>query len=573
MRKALLILIALAGLGFGNEIGSGTGSSYPYTLDRDTAPETADNFAREDVPNDIASAVIKVEVTLGSAPAGSYSDVATRLNALSLSTGAFVIVDEPVRLSTGIIALNLRVSTETITRDMRASSQTLTTNLRVSTETLTANLSITTGTLASNHIASMTIVDAYMFANNISTGVLQSDIDTLKNSPKKFYFTLNDDIDSAPQYYMTRSTIPSTTRTLTRTLSEATPTTEITISTWVVNYGAITEIKAGRVNCEYYASMSAGTANIIFVVYDGTGTAMIPENIISSTVPQGITTTLEERIAYFTLFVNYTLKSKYGSVAMIAYENNTPDRILTLNCGGSYDGHIDFPANSLEVSVSKIIAGQDITISPNSGIADVTVNLSTSALTRTSSTTFNAGIQGTSMVLTNGATFYGKLNTRYITSGDAGVAGDVFTHFVSSDSWGKASGGGSAPAGASGSTTYYMTLGGYMQDIYASATIPYDTRVMPDSVTITGIMAYAPYSALITTDWELKASTGSSSAPTWATSIGTISLSSATTTGWKTLTYDINDSATFIGAFVNWCPTSGTIPVGAGVIVRYWRKQ
>lgn len=75
------------------ELGSGSNTSYPAALDTDVFRETTTTYARADVPNDLAAAVIAIETELGTDPAGAYADVKTRLDALA--GGKVVIIKEP----------------------------------------------------------------------------------------------------------------------------------------------------------------------------------------------------------------------------------------------------------------------------------------------------------------------------------------------------------------------------------------------------------------------------------------------------------------------------------------------
>ena len=65
-------------------IGSGSGSSYPGTLDTQTAvevdsPAAGKTKARAAVPNDLAACVLAIETELGTNPKGSKADVKTFL--------------------------------------------------------------------------------------------------------------------------------------------------------------------------------------------------------------------------------------------------------------------------------------------------------------------------------------------------------------------------------------------------------------------------------------------------------------------------------------------------------------
>ena len=62
------------------ELGAGSGTSYPASLDVDNTVEVdASTKVRADVPNDLAAAIIAVQAELGTNPAGSITDVKTFL--------------------------------------------------------------------------------------------------------------------------------------------------------------------------------------------------------------------------------------------------------------------------------------------------------------------------------------------------------------------------------------------------------------------------------------------------------------------------------------------------------------
>jgi len=63
-----------------SELGAGSGTSYPASLDVDNTVEVdASTKVRADVPNDLAAAIIAVQTELGTDPAGSMTDVKTFL--------------------------------------------------------------------------------------------------------------------------------------------------------------------------------------------------------------------------------------------------------------------------------------------------------------------------------------------------------------------------------------------------------------------------------------------------------------------------------------------------------------
>lgn len=76
---------------FSEELGSGSGTSYPSGLDTDNTIETPDDYAREDVINDAYAAIVAMQNELGTSPSGIYSDLKTRLLSLVVSTRTAVI--------------------------------------------------------------------------------------------------------------------------------------------------------------------------------------------------------------------------------------------------------------------------------------------------------------------------------------------------------------------------------------------------------------------------------------------------------------------------------------------------
>lgn len=64
------------------EIGSGSGTGYPGVIDTDATSESATTLARFGWANDAVAAVIAVQTELGVNPAGSFSTVVARLDAI-----------------------------------------------------------------------------------------------------------------------------------------------------------------------------------------------------------------------------------------------------------------------------------------------------------------------------------------------------------------------------------------------------------------------------------------------------------------------------------------------------------
>lgn len=69
------------------ELGAGSGTGYPSAIDSDVTVETTNDYARIQVANDLAAAIVAIETELGISPSGGYATVLARLNALSASGG------------------------------------------------------------------------------------------------------------------------------------------------------------------------------------------------------------------------------------------------------------------------------------------------------------------------------------------------------------------------------------------------------------------------------------------------------------------------------------------------------
>lgn len=132
-----------------------------------------------------------------------------------------------------------------------------------------------------------------------------------------------------------------------------------------------------------------------------------------------------------------------------------------------------------------------------------------------------------------------------------------------------------APAGGAGGgfTTYYAILGGFIADIYKSTTVPVD--IVPVSVDwiLTGARAYTTYcSSCSSVIFEIRNTTGCY-IPLW-NSLTTVELSTNNAqSAWTNLSVDLDDDER-VGLFVDFVSEiGGDLQVGAGVILRYHRKE
>ncbi|MDE2015967.1 MAG: hypothetical protein KGI72_05590 [Patescibacteria group bacterium] len=102
-----------------SNIGGGTGSSYPGSIDIQTQPEIDSpsqnkTRARAAVPNDLASAVIAVETALGTNPQGTVADVKTFLQTEHGTNGTHlttkVVTPTTLQNATNIFAVDTGVA-------------------------------------------------------------------------------------------------------------------------------------------------------------------------------------------------------------------------------------------------------------------------------------------------------------------------------------------------------------------------------------------------------------------------------------------------------------------------------
>ncbi|KKM03136.1 hypothetical protein LCGC14_1777430 [marine sediment metagenome] len=73
------------------ELGSGSGSDYPTSIDTDANKESSSTSARANVPNDLAAAIIAIMTELGTDPAGSLATVKDFLQAEHNIDGTHVV--------------------------------------------------------------------------------------------------------------------------------------------------------------------------------------------------------------------------------------------------------------------------------------------------------------------------------------------------------------------------------------------------------------------------------------------------------------------------------------------------
>lgn len=127
---------------------------------------------------------------------------------------------------------------------------------------------------------------------------------------------------------------------------------------------------------------------------------------------------------------------------------------------------------------------------------------------------------------------------------------------------------------SAGYTTHYARLGGVMQDIYKSTSIPIDVIPVPSSWVVTGIRAYTTYCSTVNAVvFEVRNTTGCFN-PLWSVVYEVILPTNSAQSQWVALSTNLDEDER-LGLFVNSTFILGPDlqQVGAGVIVRYWRKE
>ena len=78
-----------------SQLGSGSGSGFPGEIDNYInevdSPRKSKTLLRADIPNDLYDAIVKIETELGTDPAGSKTDVKTRLTDVETTHGQFIV--------------------------------------------------------------------------------------------------------------------------------------------------------------------------------------------------------------------------------------------------------------------------------------------------------------------------------------------------------------------------------------------------------------------------------------------------------------------------------------------------
>jgi len=256
----------------------------------------------------------------------------------------------------------------------------------------------------------------------IDTTTLADRLDNLPGTSQRYY--LNPTASSFDyEYYGTSTSISSSQVTFTKTLNG----TGIIVSSSAIYLEDITTIPAGMWEIEFYANINnSNTTRIYFEIWDGTGTAIseaqnhITTTFLSSPLSQDI----EEYFVALTT-ITYVPKTRYLSVIMKANEAGT-NPTLSYYRGGIYDSHLLMPVLRAEVSVTKNIAGTNITIFPTNGLGEVTINADLSSKLNASSGTTIAGLINERLLASSGTVIDAGLNSRLDASSGTTITG-LFT--------------------------------------------------------------------------------------------------------------------------------------------------
>ncbi len=133
-----------------SEIGSGSGSSYPTTLDTDTtvevnSPSASKTKARAEVANDLGACIVAIETELGTDPAGTKADVKTFLQTEHDADGTHGNITTGTITAAGAVS---GVTTLSMSGQLTSTLATGTAPLVIASTTEVANLKAATATLA-----------------------------------------------------------------------------------------------------------------------------------------------------------------------------------------------------------------------------------------------------------------------------------------------------------------------------------------------------------------------------------------------------------------------------------------
>lgn len=161
-----------------SEIGSGSGSSYPTTLDTDTtvevnSPSASKTKARAEVANDLGACIVAIETELGTDPAGTKADVKTFLQTQHGADGTHGAITVSTISATGQITSTLAtgtaplvVASTTEVANLKAATATLATtatNMAMTGEASAENAGLITTTAAGVEVVALNL-------NNVTAG-------------------------------------------------------------------------------------------------------------------------------------------------------------------------------------------------------------------------------------------------------------------------------------------------------------------------------------------------------------------------------------------------------------------
>lgn len=199
----------------------------------------------------------------------------------------------------------------------------------------------------------------------------QEAIEELSQTSSLFYFT--DESSPSGEYLLMTTTFPGGAES--SVVSELASATVVVTSFTIETPLTLDRLRAGQYHFHFHAEVDNASkeTKLRLEVYKGTGTA---NAFLFSTGQSGVVTT--DKTFYDAHISTNEILGNVGFLAARVIADVTgggPNPVLTFYMEGDSESNFEMPALAVDVGVTKLIPGTNITASPDLGRGDVTVNL------------------------------------------------------------------------------------------------------------------------------------------------------------------------------------------------------